>query len=233
MDEHRNIDRSVKRVLVWAGLVTAGMVGGGALVFAAVPHSFTAGETLTAANLNGNFTALDQRVSTLEALLPAGTMVAFGGLAPTSPDGGAPSIPAGWLLCDGSAISRTTYATLFATIGINFGGGDGINTFNLPDLRGRFLRGWDNGAGHDPDATARTASNTGGPSGDVVGSLQADDFKSHNHQQQGTNRLDVANGGGIHADDVDNSTFAAIYTANTGGKETRPKNVAVAYIIKY
>jgi hypothetical protein len=55
--------------------------------------------------------------------------------------------PAGWLLCDGSAVSRTTYATLFAVIGIQFGPGDGSSTFNLPDGRGRFLLGQDDMGG--------------------------------------------------------------------------------------
>src|SRR5262245_41827914 len=96
--------------------------------------------------------------------VPPGTIIAFGGT----------TIPAGWSLCDGSEVGRATHATLFAAIGINFGGGDGISTFNLPDLRGRFMRGVDGGIGHDPDAANRTPSNSGGPGGDVVGSLQRD-----------------------------------------------------------
>lgn len=51
------------------------------------------------------------------------------------------SIPSGWLLCDGSAVSRTTYADLFAVCGTKFGIGDGSTTFNLPDLRSKFPRG--------------------------------------------------------------------------------------------
>jgi len=64
-------------------------------------------------------------------------------LAPTAavlPFAGA-SAPDGWLLCDGSAISRTTYSSLFATIGTSYGSGDGSTTFNLPDYRWTFLRG--------------------------------------------------------------------------------------------
>jgi microcystin-dependent protein len=57
--------------------------------------------------------------------------------------------PAGYLECDGSAVSRTTYSALFTRIGTTYGTGDGSTTFNLPDLRGRFLRGWDHGAGRD------------------------------------------------------------------------------------
>src|SRR6185295_2022772 len=126
MNEHSNVERRMKRVLLWAGLLTAGMIGGGALVYAAVPHSFTAGETLTAANLNGNFGAIDQRLTAVEALIPPGTIIAFGGPAGAAPDGGTPSFPVGWLLCDGAPVSRTVYASLFAAVGINFGGGDGI-----------------------------------------------------------------------------------------------------------
>lgn len=57
--------------------------------------------------------------------------------------------PSGYLECDGSALSRTTYASLFATVGTTFGAGDGSTTFNIPDLRGEFIRGWDNARGVD------------------------------------------------------------------------------------
>lgn len=73
----------------------------------------------------------------LTALIPAGTMVLFGGT----------SAPSGWLLCDGSAYSRTTYAALFAAIGTTWGVGDGGTTFNVPDLRGRAPIGAGQGSG--------------------------------------------------------------------------------------
>lgn len=57
--------------------------------------------------------------------------------------------PAGWLKANGAAVSRTAYANLFAAIGTTFGAGDGFNTFNLPDLRGEFIRGWDDARGVD------------------------------------------------------------------------------------
>jgi microcystin-dependent protein len=57
--------------------------------------------------------------------------------------------PVGWLKANGAAVSRTLYANLFAVIGTSFGAGDGKTTFNLPDLRGEFLRGWDDGRGVD------------------------------------------------------------------------------------
>lgn len=59
--------------------------------------------------------------------IPSGTVVDFGGS----------SAPSGWLLCDGTAVSRTTYAALFGVIGTSYGAGDGSTTFNLPDARGR------------------------------------------------------------------------------------------------
>lgn len=57
--------------------------------------------------------------------------------------------PTGWLKANGAAVSRTTYAALFSAIGTTFGVGNGSTTFNLPDLRGEFMRGWDDGRGVD------------------------------------------------------------------------------------
>lgn len=64
---------------------------------------------------------------------PVGTVVSFA----------TPNLPLGYLLCDGRAVSRTSYADLFALIGTTFGAGDGLTTFNLPDLRGRVVAGLD------------------------------------------------------------------------------------------
>lgn len=75
--------------------------------------------------------------------------------------------PSGWLKCNGAAISRSTYIALFNQIGTTYGSGDGSTTFNLPDLRGEFIRGWDDGRGID--------------TGRAIGSFQADELKSHNH----------------------------------------------------
>ena len=69
--------------------------------------------------------------STLWADSPIGTILPYGGA----------SAPSGWFLCQGQAVSRTTYSELFAVIGTSFGAGDGSTTFNIPDLRGEFLRG--------------------------------------------------------------------------------------------
>lgn len=68
--------------------------------------------------------------------------------------------PAGWLAANGAAVSRATYADLFAAIGTTFGAGNGTSTFNLPDLRGEFLRGWDNGRGVDTGTVVLAATTT-------------------------------------------------------------------------
>lgn len=138
--------------------------------------------------------------------------------------------PTGSLLCDGSAVSRTTYADLFAAIGEIHGQGDNATTFNLPDIKGRFIRGRDNGAGRDPDAASRTAANTGGNTGDAVGSVQDDEFESHTH---GSIPVITNNGnqtaGGTYA--RANSTAGS--TAASGGNETRPKNIYLLPCIAY
>lgn len=77
------------------------------------------------------------------------------------------TVPLGWLECDGAAVSRTTYSSLFALIGTGFGVGDGSTTFNVPDNRGYFLRGWANAGSIDPSR--------------VFGSSQAHAFQGHIH----------------------------------------------------
>lgn len=73
--------------------------------------------------------------------------------------------PPGWFRANGAAVSRTVYAALFAKIGTNYGAGDGVSTFNLPDPRGKFVRVWDDSRGVDP--------------GRALGSDQADAIRSH------------------------------------------------------
>lgn len=107
----------------------------------------------------------------LSYMFPTGIVTAFAGS----------SAPQGFLLCNGEAVSRSTYAALFSVIGTAHGTGDGTTTFNLPDYRGRFLRGVAGGSTNDPDRSARSAMNSGGNTGDNVGSVQGHAFQSHLH----------------------------------------------------
>ena len=159
------------------------------------------------------------------------------------------AVPSGYLYCDGSAVSRTTYATLYASIGVAYGYGDNATTFNVPDFRGYFLRGQDDGSGHDTDDTGRTALNTGGNTADNIGSFQ-DDGTAVNNLSTG-----VTDPGHVHSlyqalfgGSTPTAPLAGTYqstpgtTSSTTGisvslsssdNETRPKNVYVRYYIKY
>ena len=140
-------------------------------------------------------------------ITPIGTVSAFAGA----------SAPDKYLICNGTAISRTTYSDLYAVLGDVYGNGDGSTTFNLPDLRGEFLRGLDGGRGVDASRT--------------LGSAQSDLLKSHTHQVQ-----NVFSGGGTGDEEnyVSNVTArrSTIDTLSEGGAETRPRNIAMNYIIK-
>ena len=178
--------------------------------------------------------------------------------------------PTGWLKANGAAISRTAYTALFASIGTTFGAGDGSTTFNLPDLRGQFLRGWDDSRGLD--------------AGRSLGTDQADDNKSHNHtaatssdshnhtvsgstSNAGSHTHSITANGGTGADSsnpygayrgngstgTDSSSINAVGNhshtwsgtttsdshshtvtiGSNGGAESRPKNVALLFCIKY
>jgi len=127
--------------------------------------------------------------------------------------------PTGWLECNGAAVSRTTYSDLFANIGTTFGTGDGTTTFNLPELRGEFIRGWDNSRGID--------------SGRTFGSFQYGTGLDEQAQQDVTMRMDNQDSAayntrsvsGIPGDNGTNRTYSMY--------KTRPRNVAFMVCIKY
>jgi microcystin-dependent protein len=139
--------------------------------------------------------------------------------------------PLGFLACNGQAVSRTTYSALFSAIGTLYGAGDGSTTFNLPDLRAEFIRGWDNGRGVD--------------SGRVFGSTQDDAFQGHWHGiNVGATAVGNNGGGGVgtgnlRADAL--GTLAQARATETNGtngtpriaSETRPRNVALLACIKF
>jgi len=161
-------------------------------------------------------------------LAPAGVIQMFGGLTP----------PAGYLICDGSAVSRTTYSALFTAINTNYGVGDGSTTFNIPDFRGIFPRGVNAGSGNDPNAGTRTAVN-GGNSGDAVGSFQtnatavnglADTGHTHNvtYFANAGSGVPAGSSGGSSVTLSTQTGFAHL----VGDAETRPVNLYVYFIIK-
>lgn len=153
--------------------------------------------------------------------VPVGTIVAYGGR----------NIPIGWLLCDGNQVNRSQYMSLYLIIDSVWGAGNGTSTFNLPDLRGQFLRGVSGTSNMDPDTTSRTQKFNGGNIGNKVGSYQLDELKSHSHLI--TRRTNSANGNYFAAGANSASNAGPDSTLDTGGSETRPKNANVFYIIKY
>lgn len=163
------------------------------------------------------------------ALVPTGAIMDFAMQTP----------PNGWLVCDGSQQSRTEHAALFAAIGIVWGAGNGTTTFNLPDFRGEFRRGWDAGRGAD--------------AGRTFGSTQSGQIQSHNHTgtantagahthtlnfpqaaSEGgpTNGLRQGNGTGTGQTNTAGDHTHTLDIAPTGGSETRPRNIAVLTCIK-
>jgi len=143
--------------------------------------------------------------------------------------------PSGWLKANGALVSRTTYATLFTAIGTTFGVGDGSTTFGLPDLRGEFVRGWDDARGVD--------------AGRAFGSAQAEAFASHTHTGttgSGGNTNGITGrtvGGAGTGENSVNTTVNAVTNSGahthsltinaTGGTETRPRNIALLFCIKH
>ncbi len=162
---------------------------------------------------------------------PLGTILVYAGKVDLNPNTG----PV-WLICDGRTVSRTTYPDLFTLIGDTFGKGDGMTTFNLPDLRGRFLRGTDmtsaGDAGRDPDSASRTPMNPGGNPGNAVGSIQPDQVRNHTHRvpvigDPGTAISAVSRDPGVKVNHSGYQTFT-----DGGGNETRALNAYVNFLIR-
>jgi microcystin-dependent protein len=136
-----------------------------------------------------------------------------------------------WLLCNGQAVSRATYADLYALIGTNFGEGDGVNTFNVPDYRGKFLRG----LGGDSAADIYTTQVEGLPNitGNVVGAGGSGVFQSGTGAFNVVNISNAVAGTSVYdmynTATLDASRSSAIYGASA---HVTPVNMAVNYFIK-
>lgn len=183
----------------------------------------------------------------LTSLIPAGTMILFGGT----------STPSGWFWCDGSAYSRTTYAALFAAIGTTWGVGDGSTTFNVPDLRGRAPIGVGQGSG----LTNRTLGSKLGEEGHAltlaengahthVGGLHAHTGGAHTHNYTriayvgsgGTNNLSGGTTGTLQTVSTDSggavatTSDGAVATTSSGSgaaHNTMQPSLVVNYLIKF
>jgi microcystin-dependent protein len=202
---------------------------------------------------DGTIQSRDLSVGLQNAVTPPGTVVAYAGI----------TVPTGWELCDGREVGRTDpkYAALWTAIGTIHGVGNGTTTFNLPDYRGRFLRGMDdpdgNGpiqaAGRDPDVAGRK-DRVGLAVGGVMGSVQEDAFQGHYHELvlgsntggtrwgfsgSSTDNRNMTDTGGTKFDNIGYGYTAATITTDYShgpprvSSETRPKNAYVNYLIKY
>jgi len=210
------------------------------------------GNVVIMGKLKVNGVELEEHLSRTAA--PIGTIVAFAGEWPPwrepDPD---------WMLCDGRALpNNEDYKQLFSVIGTSWGDGStgdnaqpGITKFNLPDLRGVFLRGVNGNAQRDPEAANRAATRAGENGGNRVGSLQGDQLKVHAHTISDPGHAHemgaFCEGGNIYDSGDRRSAWAyfgcpirstsnattGISINNAGGAETRPVNAAVYWIIRY
>lgn len=138
--------------------------------------------------------------------------------------------PNGWLKANGAEVNRATYAALFAAIGTSFGAGNGSTTFRLPDLRGEFLRAWDDARGVDVQRN--------------FASFQSHEMLAHQHMMNTTGAIGFAplpygsatGQPSLNTDDtasnIQNDTTRAL-VSSYGGSETRPRNIALLACIKY
>ena len=181
--------------------------------------------------------AIDTNVSTAFAAadVPPGVIASYAGT----------TAPSGWLICDGTtglnSVSDTTLADLFGVIGVQYGG-TGAADFDLPDLRGEFIRGFDNSAGNDPDAASRTDRGDG-TTGDAIGTKQGHAVEAHTHDEPAggsfvTGGSGVGNGAGSSGQaanetgEVSSSDAGNKTAATTSANETRGRNVCFNFIIK-
>ena len=168
--------------------------------------ALTAGSIVDAdVSASAGIAASKLATATQQSLVPAGAVMPFA----------MNSVPLGWLPCDGSPVSRSIYAGLFAVVGELYGVGDTSTTFNVPDLRGYFVRG----SGTNSDGTVAGA----------FGGKQADGIKAHTHTTTGNAGVFLQSPGSF----VYGVASGSENTGSTGGAETRPKNIALLYCIKF
>lgn len=176
---------------------------------------------------------LTAALALLAAAVPVGQMVPYGGA----------TAPSTWLLCYGQAVSRATYALLFTAIGTTFGAGDGMTTFNVPDLRGRAAFGQDDMGGPSAGRVTTGVSGIDGATVGASGGNQAQQAHSHTlfTQSDGTTTYNQVLGtGGAQSGFLTPFTTTAtsgaanpVYAGNTGagGSQNMPPTLITNYII--
>jgi microcystin-dependent protein len=146
--------------------------------------------------------------------------------------------PSGWLLCYGQAVSRTTYAGLFATLSTTYGVGDGATTFNIPDLRGRVVAGQDDMGGSSAN---RLTDQTGGLDGDTLGdtggsethTLTEAQLAAHNHEIRVINATGGAAALGTVLTSAIEAAHSAADTIADAGSGSAHNNVQPTIILNY
>jgi len=145
---------------------------------------------------NTNASAVSAGVSSSAAssasnmLIPSGVIVPFAGGPGVTPNPGTrQDVPVGWLVCDGSAVSRNAYSGLFTIIGTTYGVGDGSTTFNVPDLRGRVVAGKDNMGGTAQNRLTTAGGGVDGVTLGASGGVQTHSHTVNSHQHTFSIRL--------------------------------------------
>lgn len=174
---------------------------------------------------NGSVTLAKLSAEVLRSLTPVGTMHAYGAAA----------APDGFLLCNGSPVSRVDYAALFAVLGTRYGAGDGVATFNLPDRRGRVSAGSINGDtnGRITNATANT-TDIGGVGGAEQVTLDINQIPAHTHLYTKPSLVADYRGGPNQI--FVSSVTDGVATSSTGGSGAHNNMspfILDNYIIKY
>ena len=215
---------------------------------AAIAKSKLGALAITNSDIDNSASIAQSKMAALTAAnLPAGYGTDLVGVIISYPKD---TLPTGFLACDGSAVSRTTYAALFAVVGTTYGTGDGSNTFNVPDLRATFLRG-------TGDQTYSSIAYSGGTAGTKkIQSIMNHEARTrhtyHNYyawsdiavgffhphsnwggSTSGTQLSSTNNDVGSLSSTSSNRTYGSYTNSDAANNETRPFGMAVKFCIKY
>ncbi len=218
-------DGSVTTAKIGDAAVTTGKIADASVTTAKIPDA-----NITAAKIASGAAVTNIGYTPVDVASLSGQVAFFAGS----------TAPAGWIKANGALVSRTTYAALFAAIGTTFGVGDGSTTFNLPDLRGEFPRGWDDGRGVD--------------SGRAFGSAQLDQMQTITGSLTQTSGVSLLQSNATGAGALSTSGTANRWSGLTSaapqpadkisfnsanspsaraGTETRGRNIALLACIKF